>query len=134
MNPIDYLGLASLGGAWTYEAKTMSNDPKAMEIAAAGWLEKIRSDAIEKGMTEQQANAAVETARAVRTEFPLVPSGGRRVTKPTRRQAISAGMVAAGIPIRWRALWWVASYFVPAPIRALIDAVIWAVDTYVEVA
>jgi hypothetical protein len=113
------------------------SNAEAMEIAAPwadAWLEGIRKAAVAGGLTTDQADAAVATVQAVRTEFPLVPSGGRRLRKPTRRQAIAAGMVAAGIPMRWRALWWVASYFIPAPIRALIDAVIWVVDTYIEVA
>jgi hypothetical protein len=104
-----------------------------IDAPADAWLEGIRKAAGSRGLTTEQVDAAVATVRAVRTEFPLVPSGGRRLRKPTRRQAIAAGMVAAGIPLRWRALWWVASYFIPAPIRALIDAVIWAVDTYIEV-
>lgn len=96
------------------------------------WLETIRTAALAKGMSAEQAQAAADAVRSIRGEFPLVAAG--RVRRPSRRQAISAGMAAAGIDLHWRTLWWIGRWFVPWEIRLLIEAVIWAVDTYLEVA
>lgn len=73
------------------------------------------------------AEAAVKTVKACIEQFPVA---GRRRGK--RRQMIAAGMKANDIPLRWRALWLVASWLIPQPWSTIISAIIWAIDTYLQ--
>jgi hypothetical protein len=124
------LGLASIPGP---EADATTLAPLLtllVEPAEPDWIVQIRHRAELEGIDPA---VAIKAVQAVRTEFPLVPSGRRKVRTPSHRQAMRAGAAAAGVSSKWLALWWLCKWFVPAPIRLIIEGVEWAIKTFVVV-
>jgi len=91
------------------------------------YYDRVAREAVTAG---HSGEAARKTVEAIRTNWP---AGTPRQKRPNKRAMVRAAMNANGVPGWVRTLWTLGGFLVPQPWGAIIAAILWTIDTYLEV-